>query len=177
MIDQDKIMVAAGGPGHPNIVYYSDSDESDEDEPSEVLSPSPTFRGDSDPLVEETDTLLSHFNDSSPSYETFCFDIEEKSSGSTTSHSYHSFPEYELFYFDVDHIEEKSNDSSTSHSDLSLPKYETFHFDLLIDPLYPADKSDSHHEELSHPVNGGNTGMQRYRSSHKIQDHTLYNLQ
>ncbi|GJW21820.1 reverse transcriptase domain-containing protein [Tanacetum coccineum] len=56
-----------------------------------------------DSLVEETDILLSHFNDSSPDYEIFCFDIEEKSSGSTTSHSYHSLLEYESFCFDVDH--------------------------------------------------------------------------
>ncbi|GJX57076.1 reverse transcriptase domain-containing protein [Tanacetum coccineum] len=63
-------------------------------------------------LVDETDILLSHFNDSSPDYETFCFDIEEKSSGSTISHSYHYLPEYESFCFDVDHIEEKSSGSS-----------------------------------------------------------------
>ncbi|GKD51275.1 hypothetical protein Tco_1280251 [Tanacetum coccineum] len=47
----------------------------------------PTPFEDSDSLVEETDTLLSYFNDSSPDYETFCFDIEEKSSGSTTTYS------------------------------------------------------------------------------------------
>ncbi|GJZ97070.1 hypothetical protein Tco_0669404, partial [Tanacetum coccineum] len=115
----------------------------------ESLSPLPTPFGDSDSLVEETDTLLSHFNDSSPDYETFCFDIEEKSSGSTTSHSDHSLPEYEAFCFDVDHIEEKSSGSTTSHSDLSLLEYESFHFDLSIDPLPPADRSDSHHEEFA----------------------------
>ncbi|GKE61054.1 hypothetical protein Tco_1511421, partial [Tanacetum coccineum] len=71
------------GPGHPNTIYYLDSDE---DEPSKVLdvqrsihplsgSPTPssdpivkslstlpTPFGDSESLVEETDTLLSHFN-------------------------------------------------------------------------------------------------------------------
>ncbi|GJS21869.1 hypothetical protein Tco_0450501 [Tanacetum coccineum] len=46
----------------------------------ESTSPSPIPYEDSDSLVEETDTLLSHFNDSSPDYETFCFDIEEKAS-------------------------------------------------------------------------------------------------
>ncbi|GJT23487.1 reverse transcriptase domain-containing protein [Tanacetum coccineum] len=79
------------------------------------LSLLPNPCGDSDSLVEETDTFLSYFNDSSPDYETFCFDIEEKSSGSTTS-----------------------------HSDLSLPEYEMFHFDLSIDPPPPGDRSDSH---------------------------------
>ncbi|GKE70762.1 hypothetical protein Tco_1528834, partial [Tanacetum coccineum] len=114
----------------------------------ESLSPLPTSFGDSDSLVEEIDILLSHFNDSSPDYETFRFDIKEKSSGSTTSHSYHSLPEYESFCFDVDHIKEKSSGNTTSHYDLSLPEYESFHFDLLIDPLPPADRSDSHHEEF-----------------------------
>ncbi|GKC22412.1 hypothetical protein Tco_1424091 [Tanacetum coccineum] len=70
----------------------------------ESLSPFPIPRGDSDSLVEETDILLSHFNDSSPGYETFCFDIEEKSSGSTTSHSNHSLLGYESFCFYVDHV-------------------------------------------------------------------------
>nr|GEW99790.1 reverse transcriptase domain-containing protein [Tanacetum cinerariifolium] len=74
---------------------------------------------------------------------------KEKSSGSTTSHSYHSLLEYEYFCFDVDHIEEKSNGSTTSHSDLFLLEYESFHFDLLIDPLPPVDRSDSHLEEFA----------------------------
>ncbi|GKB89500.1 reverse transcriptase domain-containing protein [Tanacetum coccineum] len=112
----------------------------------ESLSQSAIPYGDSDSLVEETDTLLSHFNDSSPDYETFCFDIEEKSSGSTTSHSDHSLPDYKAFCFNDDHIEEKSSCSATSHS---LPDYELFHFDLSIDPLPPADRSDSHHEEFA----------------------------
>ncbi|GKA74189.1 hypothetical protein Tco_0780491 [Tanacetum coccineum] len=94
------------------------------------FSPSPTPCGGSDSLVEETDILLSHFNDSSPDYKTFCFDIEKKSSGSTISRSYHSLPEYESFCFDVNHIEEKSSGSTTSHFDLSLPEYESFHFEL-----------------------------------------------
>ncbi|GJT86150.1 reverse transcriptase domain-containing protein [Tanacetum coccineum] len=64
-------------------------------------------------LWRMTDIPFSHFNDSSPDYETFCFDIEEKSSGSTTPHSDHSLLEYESFCFDVDHIKEKSNASST----------------------------------------------------------------
>ncbi|GKG02818.1 hypothetical protein Tco_0310454, partial [Tanacetum coccineum] len=112
--------------------------------------PSPTPCGGSDLLLGETYTLLSNFNDSSPDYETFCFDIGDKSNGRTTSHSDHSLPEYESFCFDVDHIEEKSSGGTTSHSDLSLLEYESFHFDLLIDPLPPADRSDSlYHEEFA----------------------------
>ncbi|GKC38481.1 hypothetical protein Tco_1050865, partial [Tanacetum coccineum] len=91
----------------------------------ESLSPSLISYRDSDSLVEETDTLLSHFNDSSPDYETFCFDTKEKSSG------------------------KKSSGNTTSHSDLSLLEYDSFHFDLSIDPLPLADRSDSHHEEFA----------------------------
>ncbi|GJR27092.1 reverse transcriptase domain-containing protein [Tanacetum coccineum] len=159
-------------PGHPKTVYYLDSDESDEDEPSEVLdiqkpihslsdnptpssdsmveslSPLHTPFGDNDSLLEETDTLLSHSDDSIPDYETFCFDIEEKSSGSTTSYSDLSVLDYKTFCFDIDHQEEKSSGNTTYHSDLSLLEYESFLFDLLIDPLPPTDRSDSHHEEF-----------------------------
>ncbi|GJS81908.1 reverse transcriptase domain-containing protein [Tanacetum coccineum] len=116
------------------------------------LSPSPTPCGDSDFLLEETDTLPFHSNLSLPSYELFCFDIdhqEEKSSGNTTSQSDHSLPDYEAFCFDVDHQEEKSSGSTTSHSDLSSLEYESFYFDLSIDPLPPAERSDSHHEEFA----------------------------
>ncbi|GJW26741.1 hypothetical protein Tco_0040552 [Tanacetum coccineum] len=113
------------------------------------FSPSPTPCEGSDLLLGETYTILSHFNDSSPDYETFCFDIREKSSGSSTSHSDHTLPKYKSFCFDGDHIEEKSSSSTTSQSDLSLLEYESFHFDLSIDPIPPADMSDSHHEEFT----------------------------
>ncbi|GJW64671.1 hypothetical protein Tco_0116555 [Tanacetum coccineum] len=93
----------------------------------ESLSSLPTPFEDSDSLVEETDTLLSQIDDSFPEYETFCFDIKEKSSCSTSSHSNHSLPEYESFYFD--HIEEKSSGSTTIRSDYSLPGYDAFYFD------------------------------------------------
>ncbi|GKF58680.1 hypothetical protein Tco_0172217, partial [Tanacetum coccineum] len=102
---------------HPNTFYYSDSDERDDDEPSVMIedqksihhlsgSPTPSFEyvvespsplptpfEDSDSLMEETDTLLSHFDNSPPEYETFSFDIEEKSSGITTTHSDFSLSE------------------------------------------------------------------------------------
>ncbi|GKF23166.1 hypothetical protein Tco_0075488, partial [Tanacetum coccineum] len=113
------------------------------------FSLSPTLCGGSGLLLGETYTFLSHFNDSSSDYETFCFDIEEKSSGSTTSHSYHSLPEYESFCFDVDHIKEKSSGSTTSHSDISLLVYKSFHFDPSIDLLPPTDRSDSHLKEFA----------------------------
>nr|GEV12982.1 hypothetical protein [Tanacetum cinerariifolium] len=104
---------------------------------------------DSDPLLEETDILLSHFDDSLPEYETFSFDIEEKSSCGTTTHSDYSLSDYEAFYFHDDHIEDKSSGSTTTHSDFSLPEYDSFIFDLSIDPFPPTDRSVSHHEEFA----------------------------
>nr|GEV40198.1 hypothetical protein [Tanacetum cinerariifolium] len=110
------------------------------------LARSSTPCGDSDSLLVETDTLLSYCDDSSPDYETFCFDIEEKRSGSVTTHS---LLDYEAFCFDFDHIKEKSSGSTTSYSDLSYPEYESFHFDLSIYHLPSANRSDSHHEEFT----------------------------
>ncbi|GJT30534.1 reverse transcriptase domain-containing protein [Tanacetum coccineum] len=115
----------------------------------EFSSPSPIPYEDSDSLVEETDTLLSHFNDSSPDYETFCFDIKEKSSGSTNIHFDYSLPDYDAFYFDDNHIKEKSSGSTTTHFDISLLEYDSFIFDLSIDPCPLVDRSVSHHEEFA----------------------------
>ncbi|GKE58607.1 hypothetical protein Tco_1497792 [Tanacetum coccineum] len=75
--------------------------------------------------------------------------MEEKSSGSTTTHSDYSLSDYGAFYFNDDHIEEKSSDNTTTQSDFSLPEYDSFIFDLSINPLPPANRSDSHHEEFT----------------------------
>ncbi|GKE41031.1 reverse transcriptase domain-containing protein, partial [Tanacetum coccineum] len=131
------------------IHHWSGNPTPSSDSMTESLFASPIPCGDSDRLLKETDTLLSHFNNYSPEYETFSFDIEENSSGSTTTHSYYSLPDYEAFYFDDDHIKEKSSGSTTTHSDFSLPEYDSFIFDLLIDPLPPADGSDFYHEEFA----------------------------
>nr|GEW71884.1 hypothetical protein [Tanacetum cinerariifolium] len=85
-------------------------------------------------LLEETNT----FDNSLPEFETFCFDMEEISSGNTTTHSDISLPEYEAFY--DDHVKEISSDSPTTHYDSSL--YASFIFDLSINPFPPADRSD-----------------------------------
>nr|GEV95759.1 hypothetical protein [Tanacetum cinerariifolium] len=85
-------------------------------------------------LLEETNT----FDNSLPEFETFCFDMEEISSGSTTTHSDISLPEYEVFH--DDHVKEISSGSPTTHSDSSL--YASFIFDLSINPFPPADRSD-----------------------------------
>ncbi|GKE12532.1 hypothetical protein Tco_1416083 [Tanacetum coccineum] len=88
------------GPGHPNTFYYSDSDESDDDEPSKMiedqksihhlsgsptpssdpvvasLSPSLPPTRDSDSILEETDTLLPHHDSTSPEVDDDIFDLE-----------------------------------------------------------------------------------------------------
>ncbi|GJQ97546.1 hypothetical protein Tco_0008685 [Tanacetum coccineum] len=78
-------------------------------------------------FLEETNT----FDNSLTESETFRFNLEEISSGSTTTRSDYSLPDYEAFYLDDDHIEEKSSGSTTTHADFS--QYDSFIFDLSID--------------------------------------------
>nr|GFB50333.1 hypothetical protein [Tanacetum cinerariifolium] len=96
-------------------------------------------------FLEETNT----FHNSLPEFENFCFDLEEISSGSTTTHSDISLSDCEFFYLDDDHIEEISGDSTTTHSDISLAKYDSFTFDLSNDQCPPTDRSDLTHEEFA----------------------------
>nr|GEW28097.1 hypothetical protein [Tanacetum cinerariifolium] len=133
-------------------------------------SPSTSFNS----LLEETNT----FDNSLPEFENLYFDLEEISSGSTTTHSDISLLNYEVFYFDDDHIEEITSGSTTTHSDISLLNYEVFYFDddhieeitsgsttthsnislseydsfifdLLNDQFPPTDRSDFTHEEFT----------------------------
>nr|GEU99360.1 hypothetical protein [Tanacetum cinerariifolium] len=67
-------------------------------------------------FLEETNT----FHNSLPEFENFCFDLEEISSGSTTT-----------------------------HFDISLSKYDLFIFDLSNDQFPPTDRSDFTHEEFA----------------------------
>nr|GFB92878.1 hypothetical protein [Tanacetum cinerariifolium] len=85
-------------------------------------------------LLEETNTSDNYLLE----FETFCFDVEEISSGSTTTPSDNSLPEYEVFL--DDHVKEISSGIPTTHSDSSL--YASFLFDLSINPFPPADRSD-----------------------------------
>nr|GEV92938.1 hypothetical protein [Tanacetum cinerariifolium] len=80
-------------------------------------------------FLEETNT----FDNSLPEFENLCFDLEEISSGNTTTHSDISLSDYEAFYFYDDHIEEISSGSTTTHSDISLFEYDSFIFDLSND--------------------------------------------
>ncbi|GKD02565.1 hypothetical protein Tco_1177539, partial [Tanacetum coccineum] len=94
-------------------------------------------------FLEETNT----FDNSLTKSETFCFDLEENGSGSTTTRSDLSLPDYEAFYLNDDHIEEKSSGITTTHADFS--QYDSFIFDLSINPFPPADRSDFYHEEFT----------------------------
>ncbi|GKD16665.1 hypothetical protein Tco_1205823 [Tanacetum coccineum] len=94
-------------------------------------------------FLEETNT----FDNSLTKSETFCFDLEENCSGSTTTRLIILFQIYEIFYSDDDHIKEKSSGSTTTHADFS--QYDSFIFDLSINPFPPADKSDFYHEEFA----------------------------
>ncbi|GJR76826.1 hypothetical protein Tco_0089191 [Tanacetum coccineum] len=96
----------------------------------ESLFPLPTPFGDSDHLLEETDTLLSHFDNSSPD-------------GSTTTHYDFSLPEYDSFIFDLSIDLFLPADRSVSHHEefadelahiISPSKYDRFYFDLEIVP-------------------------------------------
>ncbi|GJU59311.1 hypothetical protein Tco_1237077 [Tanacetum coccineum] len=89
-------------------------------------------------FLEETNT----FDNSLLKTETFCFNLEEISSGSTTTRSDLSLSDYEAFY--NDHLEEKSSGSTTTHSE-----YDSFIFDLSINPFPLADMSDFYHEEFT----------------------------
>nr|GEY83385.1 hypothetical protein [Tanacetum cinerariifolium] len=91
-------------------------------------------------LLEDTNT----FNNSLPEFETFCFDLEEISSGSTTTPSDISLPDNEAFY--DDYVKEISSGSTTTHSDSSL--YDSFIFDLSINLFPPADRSDFYNDEF-----------------------------
>ncbi|GJS14108.1 hypothetical protein Tco_0408580 [Tanacetum coccineum] len=80
-------------------------------------------------FLEETNTFDNSLSES----EIFCFNLEEKSSGSTTILSDYSLPDYEAFYLDDDHSEEKSSGSTTTHADFS--QYDSFIFDISINPF------------------------------------------
>nr|GEX99811.1 hypothetical protein [Tanacetum cinerariifolium] len=97
-------------------------------------------------LLEVTNT----FDNSLLELETFCFDLDEISCGSTTTRSDISLPNYEAFY--DDHVKEISSGSTNTHSDSYL--YDSFIFDLSINPFRPADRSDFYEfaDELAHII-------------------------
>ncbi|GKC88158.1 hypothetical protein Tco_1148807 [Tanacetum coccineum] len=111
--------------------------------PDRVLKSSFSFPipvTDSDSFFEETDTSLSHLDNSLPKFETFSDHTEETRSGSTTTHANNSLPEYESFLFEIELdqgglisivISDNSNDPL-----LEFPEFESFHSDFYDDPSF-----------------------------------------
>ncbi|GJW83725.1 hypothetical protein Tco_0156870 [Tanacetum coccineum] len=120
--------------------------------PNRVLkSPSsvPISVTDSGSFFEESDTFLSHLDNSLPEFETFSDHTEETRSGSTTTHANNSLPEYDSFLFEVEPdqgglisivISDNSNDPL-----LELPEFESFHFD----PSFPRPPPEPPDDEIS----------------------------
>ncbi|GJS78063.1 hypothetical protein Tco_0727944 [Tanacetum coccineum] len=118
--------------------------------PDRVLespSPFPIPVADSDSFLEESDTSLSHLDNSLPEFETFSDHTEETRSGSTTTHANYSLPddslmeEIDLFLASDDSmppgIEDDDYDSEgnihfleelLNNDSLPLPEFESFHF-------------------------------------------------
>ncbi|GJY63717.1 hypothetical protein Tco_0465177 [Tanacetum coccineum] len=104
---------------------------------------------DSDSFFEESDTSLSHLDNSLPEFETFSDHTEETRSGSTTTHANYSLPEYDSFLFEIEPdqggltsvvISDNSNDLL-----LEIPEFESFHFD----PSFPRPPPEPPDVEIS----------------------------
>nr|GEZ08304.1 hypothetical protein [Tanacetum cinerariifolium] len=124
-----------------NIVIPEDEEIKDDNLREKLLKSSSTSPK---PFLEGTDT----FDNSLPEFENFYFDLEEISSGSTTTHSDISLLDYEAFSFYDDNIEEISSGSTTTQFDISLHEYDSFIFDISNDQFPPTDRSDFTHEEF-----------------------------
>nr|GEV91231.1 hypothetical protein [Tanacetum cinerariifolium] len=86
-------------------------------------------------FLEETNT----FDNSLPEFKSFCFDLEEISSGSTTTHSDISLSDYEAFSFYGDPPTDRSDFTHEELADelahiISPLKYNCFYFRNLLDP-------------------------------------------
>ncbi|GJX93081.1 hypothetical protein Tco_0347667 [Tanacetum coccineum] len=94
---------------------------------------------DSNWFFEESDTSLSHLDNSLPKFETFSYHTEETRSGSNTTHANNSLPEYDSFLFEV--VPDQGGligiviSDNSNNPLLELPEFESFHFDL--DPSFP----------------------------------------
>nr|GFD00320.1 hypothetical protein [Tanacetum cinerariifolium] len=72
--------------------------------------------------------------------------ISPKSFLEETNTFHNSLPEFENFYFD---LEEISSGCTTTHFDISLSEYDSFIFDLSNDQFLPSDRSDFANEEFA----------------------------
>nr|GEZ66755.1 hypothetical protein [Tanacetum cinerariifolium] len=110
-------------------------------------------------LLKETNT----FDNSLPECETFCFDVEEISSGSTTTHSDISLPEYEAFY--DDHVKIRSDFYEFTDElipFISPPEYECFLFKVepnsgdftkdVVEDISPTKEPQVYNALATHPT-------------------------
>ncbi|GJZ61200.1 hypothetical protein Tco_0617337 [Tanacetum coccineum] len=106
---------------------------------------------DSDSFFEESDTSLSHLDNSLPEFETVSDHTEETRSGSTTTHANNSLPEYDSFLFEVEPDQGRLTgiviSDNSNNPLLELPEFESFHFDL--DPLFPRPPPEPPDVEIS----------------------------
>ncbi|GJT72093.1 hypothetical protein Tco_1031379 [Tanacetum coccineum] len=112
--------------------------------PDRVLkSPSlvPISVTDSNSFFEESDTSLSHLDNSLPEFESFRDHKEETRSGSTTTHANNSFPEYDSFLFEIEPDQGGLTSVNSNDPLLELPEFESFHFDSSF-PRPPPEPPD-----------------------------------
>ncbi|GKA95374.1 hypothetical protein Tco_0817412 [Tanacetum coccineum] len=135
---------------HSEILSDSNNDGTSSDDDSyeniEYIEASP-LNLEYDSLEEDSDTSLSHLDNSLPEFETFSDHTEETRSGSTTTHADNSLPEYDSFLFEVE--PDQGGLTGIVISDnlnnplLELPEFESFHFDLdLSFPRPPPEPPD-----------------------------------
>ncbi|GJX99434.1 hypothetical protein Tco_0356453 [Tanacetum coccineum] len=120
--------------------------------PNSVLkSPSlvPISVTNSGSFFEESDTSLSHLDNSLPEFETFSDHTKETRSGSTTTHANNSLPEYDLFLFQIEPDQGGLTDIVISDNSnnplLELLEFESFHFD----PSFPRPPPEPPDVEIS----------------------------
>ncbi|GJT21367.1 hypothetical protein Tco_0891304 [Tanacetum coccineum] len=126
--------------------------------PDRVLEspfPFPIPVADSDSFLEESDTSLSHLDNSLPEFKTSSDHTEETRSGSTTTHANYSLPEYDSFLFEIEPDQEGLISIDNSNNTLlELPEFESFHFDPSFPrpPPEPPDVEICLHFEPDAPV-------------------------
>nr|GEZ66829.1 hypothetical protein [Tanacetum cinerariifolium] len=113
-------------------------------------------------LLKETNT----FDNSLPEFETFCFDVEEISSGSTITHPDISFPEYKAFH--DDHVKEIVSGRVIFYEFtdelipfISPPEYDCFLFKVepnsrdftkdVVEDISPTKEPQVHNTLPTHP--------------------------
>ncbi|GJS98409.1 hypothetical protein Tco_0819579, partial [Tanacetum coccineum] len=112
----------------------------------ESSSPFPIPVADSDSFLEESDTSLSHLDNSLPEFETSSDHTEETRSGSTTTHANYYLPEYDSFLFEIEPDQEGLISIDNSNNTLlELSEFESFHFDPSF-PRPPPEPPDVERE-------------------------------